>query len=38
VDYLRFMPEHNPANHRRWWASVLVGGPGWVVPGWLGRG
>jgi signal transduction histidine kinase/CheY-like chemotaxis protein len=27
------MPEHNPANHRRWWASVLVGGPGWVVPG-----
>ena len=33
VDYLRFMPEHNRANHRRWWASVLVGGPGWVVPG-----
>lgn len=33
VDYLRFMPEHNKANHRRWWVSVLVGGPGWVVPG-----
>ena len=33
VDYLRFMPEYNRANHRRWWASVLVGGPGWVVPG-----
>ncbi|MHB1187037.1 MAG: hybrid sensor histidine kinase/response regulator [Thiobacillus sp.] len=33
ADYLRFMPEHNQANHRRWWASVLVGGPGWVVPG-----
>ncbi len=33
ADYLRFMPEHTPANHRRWWAGVLVGGPGWVVPG-----
>lgn len=33
ADYLRFMPEHNRANHRRWWASVVVGGPGWVVPG-----
>ena len=33
VDYLRFMPEKTPANRRRWWAGVLVGGPGWVVPG-----
>jgi signal transduction histidine kinase/CheY-like chemotaxis protein/purine-cytosine permease-like protein len=33
VDYLRFMPEYNRTHHRRWWASVLVGGPGWVVPG-----
>jgi len=33
VDYLRFMPERTPANRRRWWVSVLVGGPGWVVPG-----
>ena len=33
ADYLRFMPEHSKKNHRRWWASVLVGGPGWVVPG-----
>ncbi|MGV8990666.1 MAG: ATP-binding protein [Thiobacillus sp.] len=33
ADYLRFMPEHNRLNHRRWWASVVVGGPGWVVPG-----
>jgi purine-cytosine permease-like protein len=33
VDYLRFMPEQTPANRRRWWAGVLVGGPGWVVPG-----
>ena len=33
VDYLRFMPEATPANRRRWWTGVLVGGPGWVVPG-----
>ena len=33
VDYLRFMPEYTPANRRRWWTGVLVGGPGWVVPG-----
>ncbi|MEF7614675.1 ATP-binding protein [Aquincola sp. MAHUQ-54] len=34
ADYLRFMPE--PASRRqrvRWWAGVLVGGPGWVVLG-----
>lgn len=23
ADYLRFMPEYTPANHRRWWTSVL---------------
>ncbi len=33
VDYLRFMPEKTAANRRRWWLAVLVGGPGWVVPG-----
>ncbi|NWG73217.1 MAG: hybrid sensor histidine kinase/response regulator, partial [Rubrivivax sp.] len=33
VDYLRFMPERTAENRRRWWAGVLVGGPGWVVPG-----
>ncbi|MEI7466359.1 MAG: ATP-binding protein, partial [Burkholderiales bacterium] len=33
VDYLRFMPEKTPANRGRWWAAVLMGGPGWVVPG-----
>jgi signal transduction histidine kinase/purine-cytosine permease-like protein len=33
VDYLRFMPERTPANRGRWWAGVLIGGPGWVVPG-----
>ena len=33
ADYLRFMPERTSANRRRWWAGVLVGGPGWVVLG-----
>ncbi len=33
VDYLRFMPEKTPDRRARWWFSVLVGGPGWVVPG-----
>jgi signal transduction histidine kinase/CheY-like chemotaxis protein/purine-cytosine permease-like protein len=33
VDYLRFMPEKTAANRRCWWMGVLVGGPGWVVPG-----
>ena len=33
VDYLRFMPEKTARNRVRWWAAVLVGGPGWVIPG-----
>ncbi|MES2192712.1 MAG: ATP-binding protein [Pseudomonadota bacterium] len=33
ADYLRFMPVQTPANRWRWWASVLVGGPGWVFVG-----
>ncbi len=33
VDYLRFMPEKTPGNTRRWWFGVIVGGPGWVLPG-----
>ena len=33
VDYLRFMPEKTPENARRWWLGVIVGGPGWVIPG-----
>ncbi len=33
VDYLRFMPERTQENRRRWWSGVLVGGPGWVIPG-----
>ncbi len=33
ADYLRFMPVQTKANRWRWWASVLVGGPGWVFVG-----
>ena len=33
VDYLRFMPERTVANRRRWTLSMIVGGPGWVLPG-----
>jgi CheY-like chemotaxis protein/purine-cytosine permease-like protein len=33
VDYLRFMPEKTAASRTRWWAGVLLGGPGWVLPG-----
>jgi signal transduction histidine kinase len=33
ADYLRFMPVQTPQNRWRWWAAVLVGGPGWVLLG-----
>lgn len=33
VDYLRFLPEKTSANRGRWWAAVLLAGPGWIVPG-----
>ncbi|MEN3374121.1 ATP-binding protein [Dechloromonas sp. ZS-1] len=33
VDYLRFMPEIRPHRRRQWWAAVILGGPGWVLPG-----
>jgi len=33
VDYLRFLPEKTAANRRRWWAALLLAGPGWIVPG-----
>ena len=33
ADYLRFMPEPQPGHKARWWAGVIVGGPGWVIPG-----
>ena len=33
ADYLRFMPEPMPDRKVRWWAGVMIGGPGWVIPG-----
>nr|WP_310462169.1 ATP-binding protein [Sphaerotilus sp.] len=33
ADYLRFMPERTRENRLRWWAGVVAGGPGWVIPG-----
>jgi signal transduction histidine kinase/CheY-like chemotaxis protein/purine-cytosine permease-like protein len=35
VDYLRFLPEKTPQSARRWWAAVLLAGPGWILPGML---
>ena len=35
VDFLRFLPEKTAANRKRWWAAVLLAGPGWIVPGML---
>jgi len=33
ADYLRFMPEPEARKRGRWWLAVLVGGPGWLLPG-----
>ena len=33
ADYLRFMPERSASTRGRWWAGVLIGGPGWVLLG-----
>ena len=33
ADYLRFMPERGARNRRCWWLGVILGGPGWVLPG-----
>ncbi len=33
VDFLRFLPEKRPENRVRWWTSLLVAGPGWIVVG-----
>lgn len=34
VDYLRFLPEPRTASEkRRWWAALIVAGPGWSVLG-----
>jgi signal transduction histidine kinase/CheY-like chemotaxis protein/purine-cytosine permease-like protein len=33
VDYLRFLPEKTAHNRKRWWAAMLMAGPGWIIPG-----
>lgn len=38
VDFLRFLPHYDETSldkkeRRRWWISLLVGGPGWIVVG-----
>jgi diguanylate cyclase (GGDEF)-like protein len=33
VDYLRFLPDKGKHNRRRWWAALLIAGPGWIVLG-----
>jgi len=35
VDYLRFMPPLQKKNQVKWWFSVLVAGPGWIILGFL---
>lgn len=35
VDFLRFLPRRDHANRVRWWAALLVAGPGWMVIGGL---
>jgi len=33
VDYLRFMPQKTAANRRKWFAGVIIAGPGWIFLG-----
>ncbi|MGL4380562.1 MAG: hybrid sensor histidine kinase/response regulator [Vibrio sp.] len=33
VDFLRFLPEKTAATSSRWWAAMLIGGPGWMLFG-----
>ena len=35
VDYLRFMPPLKKENRLRWWTSLLIAGPGWIILGFL---
>ncbi len=35
VDYLRFMPPLKKDNAFKWWFSVLLAGPGWIILGFL---
>jgi len=33
VDFLRFLPEPQPGNRRRWWLALVSAGPGWILVG-----
>ncbi len=33
VDFLRFLPEPEEHQRRRWWIALSAGGPGWIVIG-----
>ncbi|PSB27815.1 ATP-binding protein [Stenomitos frigidus] len=31
VDFLRFLPDKEPANRGKWWFAVVAAGPGWIL-------
>ena len=33
VDFLRFLPEKTHESSKRWWAAVIIAGPGWIILG-----
>lgn len=33
VDYLRFLPDKEAGNRRKWWMAVILAGPGWIILG-----
>ncbi|MGB3533323.1 MAG: ATP-binding protein [Microcoleaceae cyanobacterium] len=33
VDYLRFLPDKEKHNQKRWWLAILLAGPGWIIFG-----
>lgn len=33
VDYLRFLPDEQPSNRRKWWFFMILAGPGWSILG-----
>jgi len=35
IDYLRFMPPLKEDNKTKWWVSMLIAGPGWIILGFL---
>jgi len=35
VDYLRFMPPLTDKNRFKWWSSMLIAGPGWIILGFM---